>query len=375
MRPAADGLERVLAGSHRVTYTARALKEWNRETIGSVPLENGSRFSFDATRQVCGSGSATLAFADLHGKSKAPNKVGDDLAPYGNWLEVTCHVHAGRWHSATVLGRFEISTPQTEEQGSASVGRVRRVTAERITVKLDDAFLGTKSEPIDGVLQSTVGRSMRDELEDLLGLPVRAESDAVVSTLMEYPEDRLKAAFDLVQLVGGVPYMRWDATVGIRPNVWPSPSFTLWDGTNARLTGVPVVSVQADEWDSSSVYNEIVVTAETGDQQTLRAVRRITQGPLRYGPRKSGAWGRRSKRYDMPAFDRQEQVEAYADERFKADTLPRAVGVSIVMPVDPRLEPGDVGELHTAQVSGLIRIKTVDLTVGASTMKVSAYLA
>ena len=223
MRPAAAGLDRVLAGSHRTTYTARALTEFDRETIADVPLVDG-RLNFDSTRQVCGSGTATIALADAHGKAKAPERVGDDLAPYGNWLEVTCHVQAGRWKSSTVIGRFEISAPKPTAAGSAFVGRVLRTTSELITMRLDDAFLGTKSEPIVGVLQSTVGRSVRAELEELLGLPVRMDADALVSALIEYPEDRLSAAFDLVQLVGGQPFMRWDATDGVRPNAWPAPS-------------------------------------------------------------------------------------------------------------------------------------------------------
>jgi hypothetical protein len=374
VRPAAEGLEQILAGRYDVTFTARALTEWDRETIGEVPLVDG-RFNFSSTKQVCGSGSATVLFADAEGQRKAPERVGDFLSPYGNWLEVTCHITSGPWKSSTILGRFEIGSPQTEDRGVADVGGTRRVTAETIKMRLDDAFLGTKSEPIVGVLQSTVGRSVRVELEELLGLPVRMESRAVVTTLIEYPEDRLKAAFDLVQIVGGVPFMQWDATVGIRPNTWPAPTFNLRDGTAEQAGGIPISSVQVDEWDSTDVKNEVIVTAETADQLPLRTVRRITKGPLRYGSRMTGAWGRRSATYEMPAFDRLDQVEAYADERFAADTLPRAVGVSITMPVDPRLEPGDVGRLNTTTVSGLIRIKSVDYTVGASSMKVSAYLA
>lgn len=374
MRPADAGLDRVLAGSHTVTYTARALREWDEETLADISIVGGG-LSFDATRQVCGSGTATLAFADEWGRSRAPKGVNDLLSPYGNWLEVTCHVSAGSYRSSTVLGKFEIGKPRPESSGTASVSRERRTMAETVSVQLDDAFLGTKSEPIDGILQSTVGRSMRDELEELLGLPVSAERTALVGALIEYPEDRLKAAFDLVQLVGGEPYMRWDGVVGIRPNVWPAPSFTVHDGAFRDAPGVPIQAVQVDEWDAEKVPNRIVVLAETPDQRTLRAEKRIEQGPMRHGPRSEGAWGRRTRTYSVDSFSEQAQVDRYCLERFAADTTPRAVGASIVMPVDPRLEPGDVGQLWSDTISARIRIKSVDLDIGSPTMKVSAYLA
>jgi hypothetical protein len=373
VRPAQAGLDRVLSGSHTVTYTARALREWDQESIAEVPITG--RLNFDATRQVCGSGSATLAFADLAGRSREPKHISDSLSPYGNWLEVTCHVRADRFHSATVLGKFEITKPQMQDRGFANIGGRRRTTAETITVRLDDAFAGTLREPITGVQQSTVGRSLRDELADLLGLPIRIERNAYVSALVEYPENRLEAAFDLVKLVGGEPYMRWDGSVGIRPDEWPAPSFSLRDGAFSSAAGVLVGSVQVDEWDSEDVPNRIVVVAETPDQLTLTAEKRIRSGPLRYGPRVEGAWGRRTKTYKVDSFTEQVQVDRHLAERFAADTTPRAVGLSIEMPVDPRLEPGDVGQLWSETISARIRIKAVDLSMTSPTMKVSAYLA
>lgn len=372
MRPAAPGLDAVLGGAFTVSYTARALREWNQESIADITLID-PRFSFDATRQVCGSGAATLAFADAWGRSYEPKAITDLLSPYGNWLEVTCHIRSGSFHSATVLGKFQIGTPRTGTRGTAPVARVRRTLAETIAVQLDDAFLGTKSEPVDGVQQSTVGRQMHEELADLLGLPVALDVPTRVGAMIEYPEDRLAAAFDLVQLVGGVPYMRWDGRVGIRPNIWPSPSFTVHDCAHSGAPGVPITSAQVDEWDSADVPNRIVVIAEAKDQTTLRAEKAITEGPMRYGPRASGAWGRRTRTYKVDSFSEQAQVDAYRDERFAADTAPRAVGVTLEMPLDPRLEPGDVGQLWSETVSGRIRIKKVDLS-SAATMKVSAYL-
>ncbi|PPF18263.1 hypothetical protein C5B92_07035 [Rathayibacter sp. AY1A4] len=339
-----------------------------------VPIVTG-RLNFDATRQVCGSGSATLAFADVSGRSHEPKHISDPLSPYGNWLEVTCHVRAGGFHSATVLGKFEITQPRADDRGLATIGGARRTTAETITLRLDDAFAGTQREPIADVLQSTVGRSMRSELADLLGLPVQIDRNATVSALVEYPENRLEAAFDLVNLVGGVPFMRWDGSVGIRPNEWPAPTFTLHDGAFAGAPGVAIGSVQVDEWDSNDVPNRIVVVAEGPDQVTLTAEKRIQSGPLRYGPRVEGAWGRRTKTYKVDAFTEQLQVDRHLAERFAADTTPRAVGVSIEMPVDPRLEPGDVGQLWSETISARIRIKEVDLDMTSPTMKVSAYLA
>ncbi|PPI08237.1 hypothetical protein [Rathayibacter sp. AY1B8] len=374
VRPGAEGLDRVLSGDHAVTYTARALREWDRETIPVVPIVNG-RLNFDSTRQVCGSGSATLAFADVSGRSHEPKHVNDPLSPYGNWLEVTCHVRSGRFHSATVLGKFEITKPQAQDRGFANVGGVRRTTAETITVRLDDAFAGTLREPISDVMQSTVGRSISSELADLLGLPVRVERNAYVSALVEYPENRLEAVFDLVKLVGGEPYMRWDGSVGIRPDEWPAPSFSLHDGAFASAPGVTVGSIQVDEWDSDDVPNRVVVIAETPDQRTLIAENRIRSGPLRYGPRVEGAWGRRTKTYKVGSFTEQVQVDRHLAERFAADTTPRAVGLSIEMPVDPRLEPGDVGQLWSETISARIRIKAVDIDMASPTMKVSAYLA
>jgi hypothetical protein len=372
-RPAAAGLDRVLSGSFRAHYTARVFRGWGGRSLVDVPLSAG-KLNFDATKEVCGSGSATLAFADAAGRSRAPVRIGDSLSPFNNWLEVTCHIRAGRYRSSTVLGRFMIGRPRPDRQSKMRLHSSSRTLAESITVQLDDAFLGTKSEPIDGVLQSTPGRLMRDELAELLGLPVAAADNARVGALIEYPEDRLAAAFDLVQLVGGEPYMRWDGAVGIRPNAWPSRSFTLHDGAYAGAPGVPVSSVVVDEWEAADVPNRVVVLAEDPDQRTLRAEKRIEQGPMRYGPVREGAWGRRTKTYKVDSFTSQEQVDAYCRERFAVDTVTRAVGVTIEMPLDPRLEPGDVGQLWSETISARIRVKDVDLTIGSSRMKVSAYL-
>lgn len=374
VRPAAAGLDRVLAGSHRSHFTVRVFRGWNGSSDVEVPLESG-RLNFDATREVCGSGSATLALVDASGRSRAPSRVGDALSPYNNWAVVTCHITAGRYRSSTELGRFAIGRPRPGVRGRARVSRSARTFAETVSVQLDDAFLGTKAEPIDGVLQSTVGRLMREELSDLLGLPVVAPDQTTVDALIEYPEDRLQAAYDLVQLAGGEPFMRWDGAVGIRPNAWPAPCFTLHDAAFRGAPGVPLSSVVIDEWDSADVPNRVVVLAEDSEQRTLRAERRIDAGPMRFGRVSDGAWGRRTKTYKIDAFSTQSQVDRYCDERFLVDTSTRAVGVTIEMPLDPRLEPGDVGQLWTENLSARIRIKDVDLTVGDPMMKVTAYLA
>ena len=369
MRSTSSLLGDVLAGSFARRFVAR-LFVGGREVAGDgVDLELVDvSLTWDASAKVLGSGKASILYRDDWGRSIAPRDFSSWLAPFNSWLHVALIVTAGRYEERVELGRFAVEAPKESALGRATFGRRSVATGQRIDVTLRDAFSITDREKLVRLTQIPAGISATWALSDVLGLPVRGvERDARTPAAITLQDNRLDAAYDLAQYLGGTPYVRTDGAVGIRPTEWPARSLTLTTGDGGTASSIVV-----DEWDASRAYNQVVIRSEDNEQAAVHADVRVTSGRLKWGPMSDPeCWGRIPYFYSSPYLTNPLAAHAYAEKLLAQVSRLRAIAATVVGAPDPRLEVGDVVSIpvHDTPTDG--RVTKIDLTTSGLTAVVA----
>ncbi|WP_382307272.1 hypothetical protein [Herbiconiux sp. UC225_62] len=326
---------------------------------------------WDGSQQVLCSGKVELVYQDDWGRSIAPEKLTDWLAPFGAWLDLKYEITMGDFSRSVRLGRLVVQKPRdVRRQRMVLAGRVF-YPGEKITVDVADAFSITMRERFVTPGQPPTAATAWGELARLTGWPIlRNVPDVDVPQTVTYQENRLDAVFDLGDVLGGSPYLRADNTLTIRPFTPGAVVATLHDGPEGQI-----VSHTVSEWDADQVYNQVVVRITDGDMVTAIADARITEGRLRYGLASQGAWGRIPYYVSSEYLKSVDQARAYAQSRLAIVSQQKTTIASIEMLPDPRLEVGDVVRLE-ASVDGSVTVGRIQKIALSTTgpMKVEAKL-
>lgn len=341
MRVHTTQLAEVLNYSHDRRWVADLYYDGERR-LADLPIEDPS-FTDDGSALVQGSGSVTVVYQGDFAESLSPTVVSDMLAPAGAELAIYCVVSADAFSERVEMGWYRIVETPSAEDFTAKYGQQRITLGSRVELSLQDRFHRVQRDRFDipgspsqlGSVFAEVARQTQLQLTKMV-------SDRPIPKSIAYEEDRLEYVYDLVDVLGAVPYMRPDGSLGQRPVEWPAPVDVLRTGTGGNLVDLK------RSMTSEQVYNRVAFRSTADDQTKILATAEIQSGPLRTknadgSPSPAG----RTTYYASSQFVRNRaQADAYVK-----DLLPRVSSMRVLeVPVTERFNPlREVGDVLTVE--------------------------
>lgn len=362
MRFGSAQLKQVLGGSFTHRYVADVM-------FGGVRVQQdlpivSPQFTDSGSSQVQASGSCTIVYQDDFGKSIAPAKVNDTLAPFGSQIAVSVLIQAGPGFTERIpLGLYLIA-----EDPSILTKRYRfngtvLAAGDHVGLTLKDLFAGVQRDRFDTPGTAPDLTSVWKEYQRLVGLPVtKTVADAAIPASVAYQEDKLQACYDLATVLDATAYMTPDGTASMRPNAWPAPVDVL-NSKDIDPDGGALVDV-APRLSNDGVYNAVVVRGTSADGSTIvLATSEVKEGPLRVrNPDGSLSPYRRVPYYYSSQYiTTQQQAQAYADQMLPRVSSLRSLTYDVVEFFNPLREVGDVltvnrlGQSFTGRITDITR--------------------
>ena len=302
--------------------------------------------SWDGGQFVAGSGSCTVVWADDHGSSMIPMRIGDLFAPFGAELQIDCVVSAGKFAERIPMGRFMIDEiPGTVQADMPWRDRVIH-PGESFDVVLKDGMQRVISDrfPFPTASKST---SVWGEIQNITGMPiVRNVPDVAITSPVTHDEEKSAAVSKLFDRLGAWPMLNAAGVLMARPKAWPLPVDEVVDRVSAPRALA-----------SAKTYNRVVVEGKDPAGNPLYGVADVREGFLRVanadGTR--SPFGVRTYGYASEFLTTQEQVDAYAAELLPRVSRVRGVQREISERFNPLREVGDVLRFD----GGLVRVRSV----------------
>lgn len=319
-----------------------------RVTVSDLDLSSW-KLDWDASRQVVGSASVTVA--DVDG-TLAPWGVDEPLGVGGaklqliyliggtsetvdlGWFRVTASAPASNW----ILYRIG----SAEEIRWVSGGAEIPVTGEDLTgVAARDRLLASQS-PGSG---ATVVSEVRRLLKDIMPVTVAAGVvDKAVSSTVVYERERMDAVEDLLDLINAAHRMTGDGQLQIYSPARTAPVWDIAGGDEGALISV-THSQSIDD-----MYNAAVAIGATEDGVELTSVALERSGPLQWeGPH----WRIPVFQSSTGLLKTQAAVDLAAKTILEDRVRDRTVTVSVTCLPHPGLQVGDWVRVMTPTVEGV----------------------
>lgn len=356
MRESSETLAATVSCSHTVSaevapfYAGQPIPG-----IDAIEIADGS-LEIDGTRDVPGA----LSFTVPRYMTDPDTGLDLDLLPLGEGqyalgcsgtqVEVTYKVgEPGGITDAIGLGFYKINDWAENDDGGIDVNAV---SLEQI---VSEARFLTTAQISGGM---TFPTAVDLVLEDLLPLEVNADPTRTAAAAA-YEEDRLAALTDLVNAWPARMRVDDSGTLTIDPpwdDVADAPAIVLTDGENGTLVSAPHSGTR------DGIYNAVRATGESdGDVAPVGATAYLATGPRAW----AGPFGNVPYFYASPLLTTVAQCEAAARTRL-INLQNVAEPVTIECLPDPRLEIGDVVELHRGPEVLFLRIDTIRLGLVAT---------
>jgi hypothetical protein len=308
--------------------------------------------------------SCKVASTPEFSESLSPREIGDVFAPFGPELAVVAHVSVGRVEYQVPLGWFRlVDVPLAVDEFTSFAG-ASIIVSTVLELQLKDRFYLVEQNPFDNPSAASDLTSVYDEFARLTSLPItRTIPDGPISRAVAYEDNRLDAAYELVDVLDAVPHMLADGTTTFRPNVWPAPVDTIRFGPGGTLLSAPTGMT------SKGVYNRVVFNGEADDGSAIYAVAEIVEGPLRVRePDGSpGPAGVITRRLASDYVNTQEQAQAYVDREVQRTARVASREIEVTETFNPLREVGDVLNLVTQSESLGVRVTDVSLGMSGET--------
>jgi hypothetical protein len=329
------------------------------------------KFTDDGTAKVQGTGSCTVVYQGLFADSIAPRDATAMLAPFGAELAVYVLVFAGGQMLERIeMGWYRITeNPSIEDHLVTFLGR-QLVAGSTVELTLQDRMQRPLRDEFDVPTGPRSRASVLAEVRRLTGLQITAEvPDQRIPNGVVYQDSKLDAAYDLVDVLDALPYMRPDGTLGQRPNDWPAQVDVIRAGNGGTLVqALPVLS-------NAKVYNRVAVLSTGGSAARLLGSAELLQGPLRARePNGSPSpYGTVTYQVSSPYVTTRSQADAYARRWMPRVSNLRAGTRTVTELFNPLREVGDVvavrpqsrADWFVGRILGIERSKspTMDMTL------------
>ena len=304
-------------------------------TRGGVLLLSGlevTDFSvnWDASRTV--QGQCTVRLADPAGRLW-PRTVADPLAPGGSRIHLA-YVF-GVTGTVVPLGAWRIrqTKPETYWQWRRLGSRMVWLPTGTVTIKADEETATCDMERLDPTERAPSRHSVLSEVAWLLGdafaqvIVDDDVTDAPVPDYLEYGENRLSVACELLDLINATYRCRNDGALEIIPAYGiPAPWF-IEPGEGGTLVSYQATMDDADIVNGVTSYREI-------DDELIVARARITGGPLAWG----GPFGRVPMLRNSDLIESQHDADDDAAKTLARVTAAGAVPLEVATVLHPALE-------------------------------------
>lgn len=355
MRPGVLALPNVLSADFDHEEVADLFYDGDRR-IASIPLTDFV-LNEDGGAAIQQSGSCTVVWTDEWATSLSPDSLSDPLAPAGAELWVYSVIKVGQVITERVpLGQYKITNiPSAVDEDMLFRGQWITL-GSTVKVEFKERLVSVDEDRFDLPEATKSVASVWTETAELTGLQiVRNLDDATIPRTIAYGENRLDGTYDLLEIIGGIPHMRSDGTLGARPIAWPDPTMTLRRGPRGTLVSV------GKSMTTAQLYNRVVVRGKQDDLVVVLAVAEITSGPLRTRNADGGRspFGRKTKFVSSEYVTTYEQAQAWADRELAASSQIRSTVVPVEMTYTPLLERGDVVLLERPRKTLTGRIVTI----------------
>jgi hypothetical protein len=333
-----------------------------QRVLSDLPLSS-CKISANRNAKIRTQANVRIDYSDELGRTVVPSDLNSWMTPYATFLTVSSKISAGGFSEKVLRGDLKIVAVKEPKDSRLRHQGVWFSVGSTVALSLADAFAVTDKERFPIPSSPTSLTSTWGELGTITGLPLlRNVADTPITRAVTYQESRLDAAFDLAQILGGIPYLNPFGQLTIDPDAWGAATEALIIGKDGT-----VVEVQPDELTDEGIYNQVVVRTYGTDQVGILATAQVLEGPLRYG----GPFGR------VPYFASSQYIttapaaQAYADALLpKVSYRPASIYMISCLP-DPRREVGDVVTFTKDDIPLTGRIQELELAdTGPMTLKV-----
>ncbi|WP_162722404.1 hypothetical protein [Microbacterium sp. PM5] len=313
--------------------------------------------SWDAGQFVAGAGKVQIVWADDHGRSMIPQRLGDVFSPFGAELQIDVILGAGVFSERVPVGRFVIEAV-TDAQGRTLPFDGRMVTVgETFGLNLKDPLLRVTRDgfPFPTAAGSS---SVWQEIQSVSGMPViRNLPDQTLPAGTVHEGDSSDVLSKLFDLLEAWPQVDASGLLTARPKAWPAPVDQI-----GAVVSAPV------SMDSSKTYNRVVVEGKAADNTPLYGYAEVTDGFLRVANTDGtpSPYGRSLYRQSGGFLDTQSAVNAAA--RTLLDRVSRLRGVT--REIEERFNPlVELGDVRTFE-DGAVRVAAIRHAGGVTTTTV-----
>lgn len=349
MREVSEALESILTGSREVSSSVGVFYD-GEPVSDEIPLADGS-LSLDATQSISGALEASLpryVLDELGAQIDMLPTNGGPLSADGTQLALTYYVGLpGRDREAVALGWYRISD---WEEGDGTV----EVTAPTLEALIAEArFL----DPLTIAASTSYTSAVTTLVGELLPLEVTATGGTFPGQTFE--DDRYAALLEVLTAWPARKYVDGSGTLVIAPpfdDALDPVVATLTDGEGGTVVHVPRSGTRDGK------YNAVKATGETtGTTLPVSGVAYLSTGPRRW----NGPFGNVPYFYSSPLLTTKVQAQSAARTILNRLQI-GAVPIQITAAPDPRLEVGDVIQLHFEGLTQLVRIDAVTLPLTAA---------
>ncbi|MFF2054109.1 hypothetical protein ACFVU2_21060 [Leifsonia sp. NPDC058194] len=366
-RIASDVCRAVLAGGEFDHYYSADLYYAGERRIPNVPVTK-VRFDEDGSAQVQQSGSCTVVWQDDYGTSITPDSAQGVLAPFGAEIYLYSTIVAGPFIEKVPLGQFRITNvPSAQDEEMLFKGQYI-TTGSMVDVEFKERLQRVQQDRFDAPSAPTDLTSVWAEIGRQTGLQItRNIADALIPRAVAYQEDRLKAVYDLANVLDATLHMTADGALSMRPNAWPAPIDALYRGDRGTIVSV------GKGMATDGVYNRVAVRSTTDGGTAILATAAKTDGPLRAvnadGSR--SPWGAVTEFVDSQYVTDTTTALQYAQRELGRVAVIGRRTVPIVETFNPLRERGDVITVERAKKVITGRIKSIERDTGPTqTMQV-----
>lgn len=358
MRQSSEDLRQVLAGGGFLKWFTADLYYAKERRLTNVPLFD-VQIRWDGSASIQGSMSCKVVYSSEFAESVSPREIGDLFAPFGPELAVVAHVSVGRMEYRVPVGWFRlVDVPSAVDSFADFAGR-QIITSTVLELELKDRFVLVDQNPFDNPQAAQKLASVYAEFSRVTGLPVTVGvPDGPITRAVAYEDNRLDAAYELVDVLDATPVMLSDGSASFIPKEWPDPVDEVRWGPGGTLVSAPTGMT------SKGVYNRIVFNGEASDGSAIYAFAEITYGPLRVRePDGSpGPAGVITRRAESEYVVTQDQAEAYVNRDIERTARLAAREIQVVETFNPLREVGDVLWLETQSERLMCRVKDVSFS-------------
>jgi hypothetical protein len=327
-------------GTLKHWYTASVVR--GEETLLPEVRLSGTDLSWKDSDAVECSGKTSVIWHSEDGSSINPTTPSGILAPFGSRLLIYSNLQV----DPEVIESIQIAdlniTDVIDGRDSRAIWDNKPIALGSIVpLNISDRMVEVQRDRILKLTTPTFMDSVYQEMQDLTGFAMtRTVPDQTVRKATVYDEDRFKVLEQLAQILDAVPFMEYDGTLSVRPNVLAStePVWELKVGPQGNIDEISS-SLSADE-----IYNGVVIRTEGADQGNILAEKWIEQGPLAAtmdgGERTP--FHRVPRFYSNPQITTKDQARKVIDSLLETFTRPQNAELEIRCLFNPLVQVGDV---------------------------------